>query len=407
MTSTKNHKDTEFQSQAAPFSETDDEPSISLIDVLFVISKNYRLIGKLIVACTFIALVSALIIPRQYTSSAKVIREAAVESRGNISGGLAALRGLGINLGSGTVGITVDTYPSILQSREVILAVARSQFHFADVDSAMSLVEYYNRPPGLVGMVFEGLKSITVGLPRTIGKLLAGEPIASLSTDKDNSDFLFVTEEEAEILKHLSKLISVKVDRVSGIMTISATTTDPFLSAQIINVAIHFLTENVQALYTQKAKENVKFIRQRFDEAAQELEEAEEELAQFIDRNRDPETANLRTAMERLQRQVSFKTQLYSELQSQLTTEEIDLQRNLPVITLLERPMPPIHPSRPSRKVIVILGFFFGAVLGVSGAYLKEYREHLNSNQETQAKLQKVRESLSSISIPFRRKRSH
>jgi len=57
-----------------------------------------------------------------------------------------------------------------------------------------------------------------------------------------------------------------------------------------------------------------------------------------MDRNRDIQTARLRTEVERLQRQVTIKMELYRELQTQLMQAEIELQHIQPVITLVEAP---------------------------------------------------------------------
>ena len=107
-------------------------------------------------------------------------------------------------------------------------------------------------------------------------------------------------------------MVSVSVDRNSGIMSISVTTRQPLLSAQLAQTFINLLTQRVREIYTKKIREDLEFIRERFGESQQQLEVAEEKLAQFMDRNRNPQTAQLRTKMERLQRQVSFKTQLYA-----------------------------------------------------------------------------------------------
>ena len=105
---------------------------------------------------------------RLLTASAKVIRETSTEAPGNLAGGLAALRGLGIYVGGSSIGLTAETYPDILRSREVRLAVARSMFYFDDLDTTMNLVDYHNRPPGVLGFLLAGLKSSTVELPRKL-----------------------------------------------------------------------------------------------------------------------------------------------------------------------------------------------------------------------------------------------
>ena len=199
---------------------------------------------------------------------------------------------------------------------------------------------------------------------------------------------------------------SVNVSRNTGIMDINVTTHDPLLSAQITQTFVNHLTERVQDIYTGKTRENLEFIRARFLESQRELEAAEEELARFTDRNRDPTTARLRVAMERLQRKVTFKTQLASDLQTQLTQAEIELQRSQPVITLIEEPNIPIVRSAPKRKLIVVFSLFFGITFGIGLVVIKGFFERQASDSEARAKLLEIREAFVPRRLMKRRRRS-
>jgi len=69
---------------------------------------------------------------------------------------------------------------------------------------------------------------------------------------------------------------------------------------------------------------------------------------------------------------VSFKEQLYSELQSQLTQTRLDLQRRQPVVTVVEEPFTPKEPSGMSAVIIVASMFSLGLVLAIVASLLKE-----------------------------------
>jgi uncharacterized protein involved in exopolysaccharide biosynthesis len=71
-----------------------------------------------------------------------------------------------------------------------------------------------------------------------------------------------------------------------------------------------------------------------------------------------------------LQRQVTFKEQLYSEIQSQLTKTRLELQRRQPVLTVVEKPVPPLQRSWPSRTMIVIVSVIFGVAAGIGLALI-------------------------------------
>jgi uncharacterized protein involved in exopolysaccharide biosynthesis len=95
-----------------------------------------------------------------------------------------------------------------------------------------------------------------------------------------------------------------------------------------------------------------------------------------------------------LQRQVSFKEQLYSELQSQLTQTRLDLQRRQPVLTIVEEPVPPIKRSAPNRTLIVIIFFIIGSFIGVSAALLRSYINGARKNAERGEKIEELKRRL-------------
>ena len=91
-------------------------------------ARHRRIIGMNTAVCVAFALLVAVFSPAKYTASAMVIRETSTKAPSGPTGGPAALRGLGISLGGGSVGVTAETYPDILKSREVLLAEAKSSF---------------------------------------------------------------------------------------------------------------------------------------------------------------------------------------------------------------------------------------------------------------------------------------
>jgi uncharacterized protein involved in exopolysaccharide biosynthesis len=177
-------------------------------------------------------------------------------------------------------------------------------------------------------------------------------------------------------------------------MTISVTAGGPQLASAFAESFLDHFTTRVREIRTEKVRERLGFVEDRFQEAEQELETAEERLAQFLERNQNPTTASLQFRRDRLQRQVSFKEQLYSELQSQLTQTRLDLQRRQPVVTVVEQPVSPIEPSAPNRTLIVLLAFIFGGILGVGCAFVRTAFERVEEDDNEREKIAEVRERL-------------
>jgi uncharacterized protein involved in exopolysaccharide biosynthesis len=90
---------------------------------------------------------------------------------------------------------------------------------------------------------------------------------------------------------------------------------------------------------------------------------------------------------------VRFKEQLYSELQGRLTQVRLDLQRQQPVVTMVEEPVEPMEPSAPNRKLIVLLSIFLGGFLAVISAFLVSFFSTDDEDRERREKVAQIREA--------------
>jgi uncharacterized protein involved in exopolysaccharide biosynthesis len=364
------------------------EDEVSLLDILLVIARHKQLILRTVLVFTVLGVTYALLASEEYTSTAKVVREAQEEGglSGGLSGGLAALQGFGINIGGGASGLTPQAYTEILSSREVRLAVVRDTFYFADEDTSTTFVDYIDRPPGLFGTILK----YTIGLPGTIMEALRGDQGAAVVTQSGAR--VYPTEAEEKAIKAVGGRVTSSINRETGLMSISVKAEEARLAAAMTDSFLRHLTDRVSTIRTEKARRNFAFMEERFAEVEQELRSAEEMLAQFMDQNSGIQSARLQADQERLQRQVSFKSELYQQLQAQVTQARIELQRSEPVVTVVEDPVPPISRSAPKRTVIVILSLLLGGLIGLGAAFLKAALSSTRSVEKD--KLQEIRERL-------------
>lgn len=372
------------QDPISPLNE--EEEDISLIDVALIVVRNQRLIITCAGLFAVLGVLFALFSARQYTSTAKLIRETESEASSQSFGGnLSFLRGMGLNLGGSSAGLTPDAYPDIVKSREVRLAVVRDTFYFPDQGQQMTYVAYANRAPGFGELVGD----YTIRLPWTIKELISGGSESGSSPVGG----LYPTEEEENALIEISKTLGTSLDVDTGLMTISVSSSYSTLSAELTQSFVDHLVERVREIRTQKARRNLEFVEEQFDQAAVALQEAENALAKFEDRNNNIQRARLLVEKGRLERQVMFKSDLYGSLQAQLTQAQVNLQRSEPIITLLERPVPPMEPSGSSRSVMVIYFLFLGAFAGIGIAFAKTFIQKRSAQEQERLKLEEIQRS--------------
>ncbi|MEZ4699378.1 MAG: GNVR domain-containing protein [Rhodothermales bacterium] len=381
------------------------EQEVSMLDILLVLTRHQRIIVRSVIVCGALALLFAIFAPSQYTAWSKVIREVENDAMSRNMGSLSLLRGFGLNLGGATTGLTATAYPEIAMSREVRLAVVRDTFYFPDVDARMTFAAYSELEPGIGEMLFD----YTIGLPRTLKRFLRRYLIPSAAGTGGAVLEHYPTREEEEAMKEISELVSIGVDEESGLMTLAARTDNPLLSAQLAQSFVDHLVTRVREIRTKKSREDLLFIAQQFKAAEDSLKQAENALAAFDDRNVNPRSARLRTERDGLLRHVSFKSELYSDLQAQLTQAEIDLQRSEPVITVLEQPVPPMESSGPQRTLTLILGLVVGFIAGIGLAFFQSFLEHQRADASERGKLEEIQQTLRPGAwlrrLPFRTRR--
>lgn len=373
---------------------SDEEDSrMTLVDFLFVLVRKRRVIGGVIIGFLVLGGIFVLVSPAEYESKARVIREVPDEAPSLGGGGLSALQGLGIGLGGlGGSGLTADAYPVIAESREVRLAVVQDTFYFPSIDQRTTYVQLIEEKssPGLLSILF-----------REVDTLFGGgtggwQPIRDAS-----GDLIYPTEAEEKAIEKIRSKVTTTVDQQTGIMSLSVRMGDPVLASNMVESFIEALRRRVRVLRTKKKRQNLEFVKQRFAEAKNELQQAEQRLAQFIDRNQDISTASLRTERDRLERQVRFKSELYSSLQAQVTQARIQVQKSEPVTTVVEEPVPPIKASGPNPILVVVLSAFLGFFFGVGGVYINHL---LLSQSYSEERLEKI-EEIKGILIPDRLKK--
>ncbi|MEM8598583.1 MAG: GNVR domain-containing protein [Bacteroidota bacterium] len=354
---------------------------VSLLDVLLMVAHHRRLVLVCAGILTVLGVVYALLQPDEYTASATLVREA--EDGFAAGGAISALRSFGFDLGAAEPGLSVEAYPDILATREVRLTLLQDTFLVPSEGATLPLMGYVLRPKP-IGYV--------VNAPKRWLRQVLSPPAGDGGSDA------VLTELEQIALGKLGSMTRVTTNDETGLMTLSVTMRDPHLSAAVVERSLILLTERVRTIRTQKARDNLAFVSDRFGQAEQDLRAAQGRLAAFDDRNRAIQTASLRTQRERLQQDLSFKREYYNELRTEVTRAELELQRSEPIITVIEEPVVVLKPSAPSRGLIVVGALVLGVLLGIGWALLREVAG--GGSQEDRAKWAEVQRS---FRLPWRR----
>ena len=111
------------------------------------------------------------------------------------------------------------------------------------------------------------------------------------------------------------------------------------------------------------------------------MEFAEESLKDFNNRNRRIENSPaLQLERQRLAREVSVLISVFTTLKQQLETTKIEEVKELDYVVVLDPPEAPLFPSKPNKKLLVVLTGLIGLGLGIIIAFAKDYSHNINNN---------------------------
>jgi len=171
------------------------------------------------------------------------------------------------------------------------------------------------------------------------------------------------------VLRRLRKRINASADARTSMVTLAVRAPTPLaaegLATTLVSAITHF---NVTTRQVQ-ARERRRFLEGRVSEAYRTLQNAEEDLRQFYERNRRfAESPALLFEESRMKRVIDLEQELYTTLSKQLEAARIQEIDDTPTITVVDPPFASPRPSGPTVPVIAVVCFFVCAC--VAGAWL-------------------------------------
>lgn len=169
-------------------------------------------------------------------------------------------------------------------------------------------------------------------------------------------------------VKRLRKLVEVRADQRTNIVSLTSEASNPLLAAAIANSLLAELERfNREHRQSQAGRRRV-FLEDRVSSASEELGSAEGRLTAFYNENRlFQQSPELRAREAELQRHVQVAQEIYLTLQREFEAARIDEVNDVPVVTVIDRAVPPTRRSFPRTLYFLLAGFAVG--LGAGAAF--------------------------------------
>ena len=333
-----------------------EENTISLIDILLILTRQLKIISFSIFVIVFIVNTYSFIFADIiFTSTSKVMSSSSSASSMSQTAGLAAQFGISLPM---TNAEPKWAYTEILKSRNLARLVLNKEFKINNNSQKLKLLEIMTMS------------------------------IVDEKTPKN--------EKMAIGIEQFLESLNINEDIKNGIITINFSSSDPVLSYEVNKLVIEELDNYQKDFSRAKAYKTKIFIESRIKSTEKELMELEENLKVFRDRNRRIENSPLlQLEQQRLAREVTVLTGVFTTLKQQLETTKIEEVRESDYVIILDPPEVPLFKSSPKRAKVLVGSLAFGFFIGIIFGFLKDYLE--NCPKEQKKKINKLKKYLLDI----------
>jgi len=270
-----------------------EEAPASFVGTLTSVLRHRRLILRVSLLSAILVAVGILSKDRTFSTRASLMPQARRQVQG--LSGLAAQFGLAVPVSDGAQ--SPAFYVDLLGSRQLLGDVVMTRFRVGNASRDTLLAHYL----GAVG---------------------------ADSAETRERGFL-----------EIRNLLSVSSNSKTGVITLTVTTRDAILSADIAARLLVLLDEFNQERRRSQATAERLFTERRLEEVRRELREAEARQLQFLEKNRNfSGSAELRFEQDRLEREVVMRQQVYTSLAQAHEQARIEEVRDTPVISVVELP---------------------------------------------------------------------
>jgi uncharacterized protein involved in exopolysaccharide biosynthesis len=315
---------------------------------------SWRLVAGITSATILLSIVAMLVLAPTYRSHASFLAVSSSQSHLGVPAqyaGLAAQFGLGQNSDPGT---TPPFYADLVVSQGFLTDLATSKFaNPRRSDSAATTTD--------------SVTLVSLLVPRI------RDPRRALEA----------------ALKVLNSIVRVTPDVRTNMVTITVDTRWSTLSRDVANRAVALVSAFNIEKRESRARVEVQFVDSRLKEAEHDLQNAEDTLRTFYERNRLWQQSPAGILEEgRLRRRMTVANEVYLTLRREYETARIEQVDDQPVITIVDTAVAPVRRLWPRPLPVLAAAIAVGLLLGVGAAGIRVlFRDWAARNPATAADL--------------------
>jgi len=307
-----------------------------------------RRIYAIVLPVTFVlSCLYIICIPRTYFSETKVAPElGGAGTKGTLSS-LASSFGFDLSEMQSSDAITPLLYPELLNDNGFIAELFSIKVKSKDGTINTDLYTYFKK--------YQKIPWWT--------KCVYG--IIDLFKSKENKGIVTkfnpyrLSKDDADVVSGIRSAVTVKVDKKTGVITISTNAQDPLICKTIADSVRGHLQTFITRYRTNKARMDYAYYKKLAADAKHDYERARQLYGSYSDANTDAVLVSFRSKQDDLENDMQLKFNTYSTLNTQMQAAKAKIQERTPAFTLIKGASVPIKAGKPKRMIFVIGMVFF------------------------------------------------
>lgn len=301
-------------------------------------------------------------VPRSYTTSSKLVPELDNSNSTGTLGSLASNFGIDLAQNGFNDAISPLLYPNLLEDNGFIASLFNIKVRSAKGDINCTCYEYFKKHQKVSwwDKALGGIKKIFTSKQK------------QQDMDKDKFNPYYLSKPEDDIMNAIRSSIDMKVDKKTGVITISTVAQDPLICKSLTDSIMTKLQNFITEYRTKKARRDVEHYKNLTLKAKADYEKARQLYGSYSDANSDIILESFKSKQEDLENDMQLKFNTYSTLSTQYQAAEAKLQEKTPAFTLLQGASVPQKPTKPKRLIFVFAITFLVFISDIAYIFIKE-----------------------------------
>jgi uncharacterized protein involved in exopolysaccharide biosynthesis len=173
--------------------------------------------------------------------------------------------------------------------------------------------------------------------------------------DSKKNGPIMLSKKQKDVADYILSNISCDVDKKTNVISITVTDQDPLVAATIADSVQRHLQVAITEYKTKKAKIDVAYMEDLYEEAKRDYDKARKAYAEYADANMDIELQIYKSKETDLENEMQLKYNIYQQVVEQLQLSKAKVQERTPAFIVMQSAAVPVkHSDRPKVFILAI-----------------------------------------------------